>query len=115
MTTTINEKGELQIDIGDLLKAISAESKQDLIDHLSCDEEILRKVSEQLTEGYWDDGEGFWHGSSTVLNEARVNIGLRANDIAEKEITRLQKELADLQTRYWKEVEENAIRARNNR
>lgn len=111
MTTSINIKGALEVDICDLLKNISPESKQDLIYHLSCDEEIIKNAADQIIDGYFLDKESYnWNGAeastkeatpSTSLDRARRRIAENQSEIAAKEIEGLKEALEKAKKEYW--------------
>lgn len=114
---TITKEGNLEVDLRNVLQAISIDSKQDLINYLCCDEEIIQKVTDQIIDGFFDDGHGWWSGSSaskslnpsTSLDKAARRISLAANEIAKKEIERLSEALSRSQKRVL-ELEEKRFK-----
>lgn len=90
----INEDGKLVIDIEDIFDNLPSDSITELIERLSCSEQVIKYVADQLLEGWTENG---YHGSigrclvpSTELEIARGKIEKGAGDIATKRIAELE-------------------------
>ncbi len=83
--------GKLIISIIQIIECLSLEDKQQIIDTLSCEDDIIKNVTDQLLTGFTEMGS---HGSTgsqsstdpTPLDKARMEIALRSGEVAEKEI-----------------------------
>lgn len=92
-----------EIDIYDLLDELSLKEKKELILHLSCEDEVIQNVADQLIHGCTETG---WHGGvanseppSTPLDNAVREISVNASDIAKKEIENLKRKIKSLEER----------------
>lgn len=92
--------GTITLDLHELLQSVSPETKQELIESLSCDDDIIRHVSEQIISGWTDN---MYCGSSACtanpdptlpLDKARREIAKHAGEIAKKQIEELESALA---------------------
>lgn len=110
------KEGNLQFDFFDAIKYVPAEQMPDLIETLSCDDVIIKHVTDQILEGWT---ENFCSGGSCVsaqafpktgLDYARREIAKRSGEIAKEEIEKLERELARVKEDYWKMVEEQSYR-----
>ena len=90
--------GKLEIEVCDLLREMQNEKIIELIDVLSCEDAIIRHVSDQILTGWTElmshGGESFTAQSNdafeTPLSIARRRIAISSSEIAEKEIERLK-------------------------
>lgn len=95
MKTEIKED-RLQVSIVDLLRAISEDSKVELINQFSCDSAVIRNVADQIIYGCT---EGGWHGSkgstsdkpSTALDIAIREVSKKSSEVAKREIESLER------------------------
>lgn len=108
------QTGQITLDAYDLIHSIPTEQQKSLIESLSCSDQIIRHVMDQVFYGLTDNGfgGGVWLSGHAEDNSAIVDfqrkIALKANEIAEKHILRLEaknKELTDkvdylLKTQY---------------
>lgn len=106
--------GNLQFDFFEAIKSIPEEQRPELLEDLSCDDVIIKHVTDQILDGWT---ENFCSGGSCVSAQASPTIGLdyarreiakRSSEIAKKEIENLEKELKKVKEDYWKMVEQNS-------
>lgn len=91
----------LNIHLGALLDTLDDEARSIIIEHLSCERDVIKGVIEQVLDGWTEAG---WHGAtssavpnplpSSGLDWARREVARRAGDAAAKEIERLETALA---------------------
>jgi hypothetical protein len=91
MSIKFTKDGELAIDLHSLLNQVSGEDKIALIESLSCDEEIIKHVTDQILEGFTENGyfgsTGFGESEPrTALDRARREIAKGASELAKEEI-----------------------------
>jgi hypothetical protein len=90
-------QGKLQVDFHEMLQSLEGEDRLAAIDDLSCNDEIIKHVTDQLLDGWTEGGSS---GSSyfpsradvdreTPLCAARRRIANGANEVAKAEIERL--------------------------
>ena len=91
----INEDGKLILDVNDIFDNLPNESIPDLIERLSCSEQVIKHVADQLLKGWTESG---YHGSiskglnpSTEICIARDRIAKGAGDIALDRIKELER------------------------
>jgi len=77
----INDKGELTVNIVDILDAVDFETKREIAKYIACDEEVMRSVVEQLADGVTFDEDGGWWLDSMVLTRLRAKLVHRLDDI----------------------------------
>lgn len=87
--------GKLSIDLYDFVDAMDDSAMENLIDYLSCEEKILKNVTDQLLNYFTDLGSRGLSGSasdvpSTALEVATRRIAKDASTIAKSEIERLE-------------------------
>ena len=89
-----NEDNQIVIDPVDLLREMTGEQKEILIDDLSCEDEIIKKVSEQIiygcTETGWSGSISSSHKPSTPLDIAIREVSNNSGIVAKGEIKRLE-------------------------
>ena len=90
----INSEGKLEIDVEDLFDNIPEQSIPDIIERLSCSDQIIKHVIDQVLEGWTENG---YHGSigstltpSTGLEIAKERVAKGAGDVANKRIIELE-------------------------
>lgn len=94
-------KGTLEIDLHTLLESVAPEHRVDLIESLSCDEEIIRHVADQIISRWT---ESSYSGSSWVtapsddtcscaLDVAWRRVAKASGEVAKREIERLESAL----------------------
>jgi len=114
------KNGELYIDFFDLLSGIPEQDKIDLIESLSCEDAIIKHVTDQILDGWTENccsgGSCFTagHSPTTGLDFARRQIAKRADEIAKKEIEKLEKALKEMTEKYWDLINENSCLRRDN-
>jgi hypothetical protein len=92
------DKGNLIINIYELMDCLSTEEKQEVADSLSINEDIIKNVTDQILIGYTEKGSCGCHDEEDVspqyaLGQARREIALSANTIAKEQIESLLKVL----------------------
>ena len=94
-----NMKSEIKgrkicVEIWDIFANLSKDDKLDLIEHLSCEDEIIHRVADQLIHGYTNDGScgGSYCDPSelTVLDKYKRLVAKSASERAKKEIENLE-------------------------
>lgn len=94
------KNGDLSIDIITLLDHLDDQAKIRMIDTLSCEEAIIKHVTDQILKGWTEEGS---HGHEDLvakadpchqLEIARREIAKRANEVARAEIVKLEHVLA---------------------
>lgn len=90
----INSEGKLEIDIDDIFDNIPEHAIPDLIERLSCSDQVIKYVIDQVLEGWTENG---YHGSigstltpSTGLEIAKVRVAKGAGDVANNRIKELE-------------------------
>lgn len=92
--------GNIIMDLHDLLRFVSPETKQEMIESLACDDDIIRHVVEQIISGWT---ENMYCGGSACtpsanpllpLDKARRDIAKHSGEIAKAEIEKLENTLA---------------------
>ena len=86
--------GKICVDIGAILDALTLEEKQEIIEALACQDDIIKHVADQIIEGYTErsfhgctgGGEDF----STPLDNARYQVAMRSGESARYVIERLR-------------------------
>jgi len=107
----------LVIDFWSLLGNLSDEDKHKAADTFSCDGEIIRYVTQQILDGWTEQGS---HGGilCTAVPEPAPHNGLdwamreiakRAGEVAEKEIKRLEEALKHREEQLQKLHDENRV------
>lgn len=99
MSIQISLEGDsLTINVLDVLDGLSIEQKNQLIEQLSCREDVIKHVSDQLVHGCTEDGYSGFTGSaascSTAMDKAVRDIAMFSGEIAAKQIAQLERELA---------------------
>ena len=108
MTLEYNKDGKLEFDLHSLLSCIKDESKIELIESLSCDDAIIKHVTDQILDGRTENmfcGASVYEQSDTTyyaLDKARREISKRSSELAEQTIEGLEKTIA----RQKQELEE---------
>ncbi len=80
----------LSVNISDLLDNLSIGDKAALIDFLSCQDDIIKNVVDQVLHGCTESGS---YGGTcfsvepfTALDKARREVALKAGDVAKREV-----------------------------
>ena len=114
------EGGEISVRVDLLLDYMSDQDKLDLAQRLSCEDEIIQHVVDQITEGATEDGSCGIRiyppqaCPSHPLDMAVRQIAKASSDIAQREIDRLERAMqhkdgeirrlqAQLEERLWGE------------
>lgn len=91
------DKGTLVLDLHQMVESVPIEYKLEMIESLSCDEDIIRHITDQII-GKWTES-GYCGGycftaspdpSWSALDRAWRIIAKASGEIAAKEITRLE-------------------------
>lgn len=95
------ENGFIKIRLVSILETLTEQEKLNLIEELSCEETIIKHVSDQLLNGWTENG--YYGGQlcspptddiiGTALDNARRRIALGAGDVSKSEIKKLQQAL----------------------
>jgi hypothetical protein len=97
-------KGQLTIDISELLDSLSDEDKIELIETLACQDAIIKHVADQIltgwTENCYSGGTSYAVEGHAPLDLARKRVIELAPEVAREEIERLK--------RFAKNQEEDA-------
>ncbi len=102
------DKGNLVIDLHHLLQRVDKDSRIEMIESLSCDEEIIRHVADQIINGFTENcfsggQDSIAHAEPrSALDRARRDIAKKSGDIAKLEIEKLEKSIKYRQEEYDK-------------
>jgi|SRR5689334_2281373 len=86
--------GKIELDILELLDALTDEERQQVVEHLSCFEQIIEHVGAQIIDGWTENG--FWGAKGcgptpfTALDKMRRRVAESSGDIAKQQIESLQ-------------------------
>jgi len=87
-------KGQLTIDISNLLDSLSPEDKIELIETLACQDTIIKHVADQIltgwTENCYSGGTSYAVEGHAPLDLARKRVIELAPEVARQEIDRLK-------------------------
>ena len=94
----LDKDDNLMIDLMFLFDNMSDENKLSLVERLSCEDVIIKHVTDQIFEGLTENGYG---GSElcdqqrlgTPLQDARERVRKEGNRLLVKELSRLRREL----------------------
>lgn len=112
MEMKLNEDGTLSfnVDIYDFLDSLSDEKSIELAESLSCQDAVIKHVTDQLFDGYTENG---CHGSkrggdnpSTQLELSQEKVRKLGNRLLIKEVKRLRGKLEDKNSHFesgWNE------------
>lgn len=95
MNAKINKEGKVEIDLQDLFRSMSDESKLVLIESLSCEDAIIKHVADQILDGFTENVYSGASGYGEVdhlspLDEARRKVAKGASEASEKIISELE-------------------------
>ena len=87
--------GKISFDAYDLFNAMTEEQKLDLVERLSCEDVVIKRVAEQIFDGLTENGHSGSFGSgsphySTPLMNANLRVANEAGEVAKSEIATLQ-------------------------
>ena len=109
------EKGSLTVDLHSMLELVSAEDKIMMIESLSCDDDIIKHVADQIM-GRWTEN-GYSGGSCCTpspnppewdaLDRAWRNVAKASGEVAKREIERLEDALKSANERNQRLLDEN--------
>ena len=103
----IYKDGNVTFDLIGLVESISAEDKLSLVESLSCDDDVIDHVTNQLLEGWTVN---MFHGKESYISDAEPRTGLdlarrriakECHAIAKEEIENLEKALAKAKIDYY--------------
>src|SRR3990167_7060633 len=87
------ENGNMIFNIADLLDELTGDAHLELIESLSCQEAVIKHVSDQLITGYtengWSGAKGCSETPHTALDKAIRAIAENSGEIAKREIENL--------------------------
>jgi hypothetical protein len=107
------KEGKIQFDLHDLLQYVDKETKLEMIESLSCDDTIIKHVTEQIINKWT---ENCYSGGSNCTASSEVHLGLdwawrevakRSGDVAKREIERLEEAIRYKDERYLELLQEN--------
>lgn len=106
------ENGKIIFDVDDLMRQIPDDKVRGIVEVLSCNEELIDFVMEQVF-GAWTEN-GYYSGRAVIatedptcaLDRACRRVAKESGDVAKKEIEKLEKALAYERTRNAGLVEE---------
>ena len=107
------KEGKLELDLHDLLQNVNKETKMEMIESVSCDDHIIKHVTEQIinkwTENFYSGGTNIIASTNTYtgLDWAWREVAKKSGDIAKREIERLEKAISYKDERYQELLEEN--------
>lgn len=112
MPTFKNGNLEFSVDLLDLLRSLTEEEQLEVVEALSCTEEVIKYVSQQVFDVLTDSGYAGASGcgntsSLTELDKLKRRIAEESSDVAKKEIERLTSSYNHLQERYDNLLKEN--------
>lgn len=117
MKVTYTADGKLQFDADDLFRDMPLESKLALADTLSCHDDVIKNVIDQVITGWT---EMCSHGAKSFdaapnpcfgLDYAVRQVALHSGELAKVEIERLQKALGEAQQEL-RDIAEAEFRSR---
>ena len=99
MSKIVIDKGFMNIDLDWLFAQLKQEEKLRLIETLSCEDAIIKHVTDQLLEGWTENSYHGYTGTdaaepTTPLDKGRRRIALGAGAVAKEEIARLVRQLS---------------------
>lgn len=100
MRATYDAKGNIAVNLQDILEMIPAEQKLGLIESMSCDTDLIAFVAQQIIHKWTENG--YSGGSYCTASDAPTNgldkawrdVAKASGDIAKREIERLEAALA---------------------
>jgi hypothetical protein len=92
------EGHHLKVDVSDLISELDATEVRYVVDSLSCHEDVIKDVTDQILGGWTDGASRGWSHSGDAhphcaLDIARRRIAEGASDVARQEIKDLKKSL----------------------
>lgn len=92
--------GKLTLDVNDLLEGLTDEGRQDLMETLACQDNIINWVAEQIIGGYTPNGSagsrsGYGTEPRSALDKARRLLAEQSSEIAKTEISSLKRYAED--------------------
>jgi uncharacterized tellurite resistance protein B-like protein len=103
------EKGNLVLDVSDLLSSITGEARKELIQALACEDSILAEVASQIITGWTSDGWSSGRSCSwsidpwCALDVAIRRVAEASGEVAKKEIERANREIEGLKEKMKNE------------
>ena len=96
MSTTY-KNGIISFNFSDMLDSLDFESKQEIIERLACESDIVKHVIGQVLDGHT---ENWSYGPKNIISESNPQFGIdwamrqiavRSGEVAAKEIERLER------------------------
>lgn len=101
----------INLDISQVLRGLSEEDLEHLIEDLSCEDRIIKNVADQIVHGCtdkgWSGGQTFEIEPSTPLDKAKRFVAEHASDVAKDQIDSLTRDLKRKEEKnreLWKEI-----------
>lgn len=107
------KEGKIEFDLHDLLQDVSIETKLEMLESLACDDQIIKHVADQIitkwTENCCSGGAACIAGAEPRfgLDWAWREVAKRSDEVAEREIKRLEDAIKYKDERYEEALEEN--------
>jgi hypothetical protein len=104
------ENGNLIIDAHELFDHIDPDKRLEVVESLSCNDTIIKHVTDQLLDGWTENCFCGATGSGsvepyTILDKAKREIAKRSGEVAKREIERLETAL-DRKTKEFRGLED---------
>ena len=89
------EKGTLILDLHSILECVDPDQKREMLESISCDDEVIRFVTQQIIEKWTENG---YSGGSCIhasshpfgLDHAWREVAKASGEISRREIERLE-------------------------
>lgn len=109
------ESGSISFELHDLLCQVSPEQKRDLVESLSCDDELVRFVTQQILDKWTEGGYHAGVYCSAVadpghsgLDWAWREVAKRSSEVAKRDIERLEDAVRRQNEQIRELLQENA-------
>jgi hypothetical protein len=108
--------GKIQIDVYDVLEALTGPERIELVTKLACEGDVVKHVAEQILDGMTEEGysSGRVIGAQATpflgLDWACREVAKRSGEVAKAEIERLESALAASEKRYRDVLDESMNR-----
>jgi len=106
--------GKIEIDMMELMKGMIDSQKEQIIESLACDCDVIKFVTQQIIDGFTENG---FFGSSLCtashaptygLDWAKREVAKASGEVAKREIEALEKALKNSNERYFDLANERA-------
>ena len=113
--------GNLQLDLHDLLDSVKEEDLNEFLETVSCNDKVIKHVTEQILEQWTENG---YSGASVASTSSEPHYGLdkawrevakRSGEVAKLEIKKLEDALKRRNEEYFNLVNEYSKKNREGR